>query len=198
MIAVEIKRGPEMADHRDRRTLILALAALPSLAVAPGLAQPAGGGSIHDFDFFVGSWTVHHRRLKKRLAGDNDWEEFEGTTTCQSLLGGVVNLNESFARRASGPSSGLGLRAFDAKTRVWADWYLSAADPLNLGEPGLGRFENGVGTFLSDESFEGRPVKVRGRFTSLSPDLAQWEQAFSPDGGATWETNWVMRYSRTA
>jgi hypothetical protein len=192
-----------MADHPDRRALVLALAALPSLtaslAATSSFAQPAGGGgSIHDFDFFVGSWTVHHRRLKKRLAGNDDWEEFEGTTTCQSLLGGVVNLNESSARRASAPSSGLGLRAFDAKTGVWADWYLSAADPLNLGEPGLGRFENGVGTFLSDETFEGRPVKVRGRFTSLSPDLAQWEQAFSPDGGATWETNWVMRYSRTA
>lgn len=193
-----------MTDLPDRRGVLLALAALPSLTAAlvatPGLAQPPakGGGSIHDFDFFVGSWTVHHRRLKKRLAGNDDWETFDGTTTCQSLLGGVVNLNESFARRASGPSAGLGLRAFDAKTGVWADWYLSAGDPLNLGEPGLGRFENGVGTFLSDETFEGRPVRVRGQFRSLSPDLAQWEQAFSPDGGATWEINWVMRYSRTA
>jgi hypothetical protein len=187
-----------MVHHPDRRGVMLALAALSSLPAAPSLARSAGGGSIHDFDFFVGSWAVHHRRLKKRLAGNDDWEEFEGTTTCQSLLGGVVNLNESVSRRASGPSSGLGLRAFDARTGVWADWYLSAADPLDLGAPGLGRFENGVGTFLSDETFEGRPVKVRGRFTSLSPDLAQWEQAFSPDGGATWETNWVMRYSRTA
>jgi hypothetical protein len=191
-----------MTDHTDRRAVLLALAALPTLAAAPGLAQTAGqpvaGGSIHDFDFFVGSWSVHHRRLRKRLAGNDEWEEFEGTTTCQALLGGVVNLNESSARRASGPTSGLGLRAFDARAGVWADWYLGASDPLNLGAPGLGRFENGVGTFLSDETFEGRPVKVRGRFTSLSPDLAQWEQAFSPDGGASWETNWVMRYSRTA
>ena len=187
-----------MIDHPDRRAVLLALSALPTLAAPEALAQPAAGGSIHDFDFFVGSWTVHHRRLKKRLAGNDDWEEFEGTTTCQSLLGGVMNLNESSARRPSGSSSGLGLRAFDARTGVWADWYLGASDPLNLGEPGLGRFENGVGTFLSDESFEGRPVRVRGQFRSLSPDLAQWEQAFSPDGGATWETNWVMRYSRRA
>jgi hypothetical protein len=189
-----------MTDHPDRRTVALALAALSSLAAGPSFAQSAAGtlGSIHDFDFFVGFWTVHHRRLKKRLAGNDDWEEFEGATTCQSLLGGVVNLNESFARRAGGPTRGLGLRAFDARTGVWADWYLSGSDPLNLGAPGLGRFEDGVGTFLSDETFEGRPIKVRGQFRSLSLDLAQWEQAFSPDGGASWETNWIMRYSRKA
>lgn len=193
-----------MTDSTDRRGLMrLALAGLPALtalAAAPpaAAARARAGGSIHDFDFFVGSWTVRHRRLKKRLAGNDDWETFDGTTTCQSLLGGLVNLNESQAQRPSGPTRGLGLRAYDARTGVWADWYLSGADPLNLGEPGLGQFENGVGTFLSDETFEGRPIKVRGRFTSLSPDQAQWEQAFSPDGGATWETNWVMRYSRVA
>ncbi|MDB5709204.1 MAG: hypothetical protein JWL96_1274 [Sphingomonas bacterium] len=54
----------------------------------------------------------------------------------------------------------------------------------------------GVGTFLSDDSFNGKPIRVRGRFSSLNPRLAQWEQAFSGDGGKTWEVNWVMRYSR--
>jgi hypothetical protein len=193
-----------MAAPPDRRAVALALAGLSSLAATPGFAQSTTrsqtrtAGSIHDFDFFVGSWTVHHRRLKKRLAANDDWEEFEGSTACQSLLGGMVNLNESVAQRAGGVTRGLGLRAFDARTGVWADWSLSGGDPLNLGEPGLGRFENGVGTFLSNEVFEGRPIKVRGQFRSLSPDLAQWEQAFSPDGGVTWETNWVMRYSRRA
>ena len=92
----------------------------------------------------------------------------------------------------------MGLRGFDAKTNTWADWYLDANDPSSLGVPGLGRFADGIGTFLSDETFEGRPVKVRGIFTPISSSSAQWEQAFSPDGGKTWETNWVMRYTRTA
>ena len=81
-------------------------------------------------------------------------------------------------------------------TNTWTDWYLSESKPLDLGAPGLGGFENGVGTFLSEEKLEGRPVKVRGRFTPITAGEAQLEQAFSPDSGKTWETNWVMRYSR--
>jgi len=198
-----------MTDNPDRRRIMqLSLVAIPALmalgktgsALAAELAKPAtsGAGPQHDFDFFLGSWNVRHRRLKKRLADNHDWEEFDGSTHCQSLLGGIVNLNESVSHRAGGSRRGMGLRAFDAKTNTWADWYLDANDPTSLGVPGLGRFANGIGTFLSDELFEGRPVQVRGIFTPVTPSSAQWEQAFSPDGGKTWETNWVMRYTRTA
>jgi hypothetical protein len=183
--------------RRDLLGLALATPALVGAREAFAAQAPVTGarGSIHDFDF-LGSWTVRHRRLRKRLAGNNDWETFEGTTRCQALLGGVVNLNESLARRETGPTAGLGLRAYDAKTDTWADWYLSAANPHAIDKPGIGRFADGVGTFLSDDIFEGRSIKVRGQFRSLSPTQAQWDQAFSPDGGATWETNWIMRYSK--
>lgn len=180
----------------DRRHVLqLALAALPASA----LATPAqAAGSVRDFDWFIGSWRVEHRRLRQRFVGSTDWETFQGTTTCQALLGGVVNLNESLGRRESGPFRGMGLRAHDAKTDQWYDWYLSASDPTTLGEPGIGRFEGKVGTFLSEEDIGGIATKVRGRFTSISAGEATWEQAMSRDGGASWETNWVMRYLKTA
>ncbi len=188
-------------DRSRRRLVQLSIAALSTLAA--GAAVGAGGvpvaratGSVRDFDFFLGRWNVRHRRLGRRLVRDDTWETFDGTTTCQSLLDGAVNLNESIAHRASGTTRGMGLRAFDAATGTWRDWYFSAADPTSLGVPSVGRFAHGVGTFLSDETYEGRPVKVRGIFTPIAPGEAQWEQAFSPDGGASWETNWVMRYSR--
>jgi hypothetical protein len=188
-----------------RRTIQLALAALPALlslrndnaraavTVAPGAAT---SGAQHDFDYFLGSWKVHHRKLKKRLVGSHEWVEFDGTTTCQSLLGGIANMNDSVVNSAGGPYRGLGLRAFDAKTNTWADWYLDGRDPSAIDAPGIGRFNNGVGTFLSDDIFEGRPIKVRGIFSSQSGVLAQWEQAYSADDGKTWETNWVMRHVR--
>jgi hypothetical protein len=178
-------------------TLALSAALATLGAAGDGLAQvaPRADGA-RDFDFFLGRWTVKHRRLRKRLAGSDDWEEFDGTTTCQSLLGGMVNINESVSMRGGVTSQGLGLRAFDAKTGDWADWYLSGGDPTRIDAPGIGRFANGIGTFLSDDSFEGRPIKVRGVFTPIRPGLAQWEQAFSPNGGGAWETNWVMRYTR--
>jgi len=186
-----------LAEPDRRRLLQLALLAAAVPAAGPAAAQPAASG-LRDFDFFVGTWDVHHRRLRKRLAGSNDWEEFKGTTRCQSLLGGIVNLNESTAVRETGPTNGMGLRAYDAKTHLWADWYLASGNPHSLENPGVGRFDGKVGDFFSDDTFEGKPIKVRGRFTSIADGLAQWEQAFSPDAGQTWETNWVMRYVRTA
>lgn len=155
---------------------------------------PEGTASRGDFDYFLGNWRVEHRRLRKRLAGSNDWETFGGRTHCQQLFGGLVNLNESISYRGGRTSYGMGLRAFDEPGRRWADWYLSAGDLSKIDPPLYGRFSKGVGTFLSRETFEGRPVLVRGQFASVSRDEARWEQAFSVDGGATWETNWVMRY----
>lgn len=195
-----------MTDNPERRRLLqLSLAVIPTLmtpnsaGATQSFAKPvaSGTGPEHDFDFFLGSWSVKHRRLKQRLAGSHDWEEFAGTTTCWSLLGGLANLNDSIAHRSVGTGRGLGLRAYDAKTNTWADWWLDGRNPTRIDAPGIGRFENGIGTFLSDDVFDGRPIKVRGVFSSLAPGVAQWEQAFSPDGGRTWETNWVMRYTRT-
>lgn len=157
-----------------------------------------GAGSEHDFDFFLGSWKVSHRRLKVRLANNNDWEEFGGATECRPLLGGTANLNDSIVNRPGGSYRGLGLRAYDAKTSTWADWYLSTRNPTTIDVPGIGRFANGVGTFLSDDTHDGKLVKVRGLWSHITPNSLQWEQAFSPDGGKTWETNWVMRYTRIA
>ena len=192
-------RCDNLFDPRRRRLLQGALAAIPAvMAMRPADAFAGEPGAAHDFDFFLGDWRVAHRRLRKRLAGSDDWEEFGGTTRCQSLFGGLANMNESVTQRRGRTSHGLGLRAFDPRSATWADWYLSGADPTQIGVPGVGRFAGGIGTFLSDETFEGQPVKVRGQFQSLSADVAQWDQAFSIDDGATWETNWVMRYTRTA
>jgi hypothetical protein len=92
----------------------------------------------------------------------------------------------------------MGLRAFDAKTNLWADWYLDGRNPTKIDVPGIGRFTNGIGIFLSDETFEGKPIKVRGTFSHITASSLQWEQAFSPDTGKSWETNWVMRFVRAA
>jgi hypothetical protein len=106
----------------DRRGAIqLALAAVPALlslrsesvhaAVAPAAAATVGGAE-RDFDYFLGSWMVHHRKLKKRLAGSNEWEEFDGTTTCLSLLGGIANMNDSTVNRRGRVIQGTGPACF--------------------------------------------------------------------------------------
>lgn len=189
----------------DRRHLLTLAATLPALGLsgAQALAQdpaplPEGQAARGDFDYFLGSWRVEHRRLRERLTGSDDWQTFEGRTTCQSLFGGLVNLNESVTVRDGRTSYGMGLRALDERSGRWADWYLAESDLSKIDPPLYGRFANGVGTFLANDTFEGRPILVRGQFSSVSPSEARWEQAFSPDRGASWETNWIMRYLRTA
>lgn len=196
-------------DTNRRRMMQLSLLAAASglmpfgKALGAAAAQTGGGaaaepGSTRDFDFFLGAWQVRHRRLKKRLANNHEWEEFDGVCRVQSLLGGLGNIGDSLTHRPGGSTRGIGLRAFDPDTRTWADWWLGAGTPHRIDPPGIGRFVDGVGTFLSDDHFEGRPIKVRGVFSHITPDSLQWEQAFSPDGGEHWESNWVMRYTRTA
>lgn len=192
-----------MTHDPDRRQLIqmsLLAAALPSgkaLAQSANQTMPAAGAS-GDFDFFIGTWAVKHRRLKKRLANNHDWEEFNGTCRCWSLLGGMANIDDSVVSLPGGAYRGVGLRSFDAKSGSWADWWLDGRNPHKIDAPVIGAFADGVGTFLSDDTFENKPIKVRGIFSKITPTSLQWEQAFSPDGGKTWETNWVMRYARTA
>jgi hypothetical protein len=178
----------------ERRQLMVLFAAVPGLVALGGAhAAPA---APRDFDSFLGKWQVRHRSLRKRLAGSNDWEEFSGASHWQSILGGMANFNESTVHRAGSIYRSLGIRAFDAKTNVWTDWSLSGRDPTKIVVDGVGGFENGVGIFFADDTFESKPIRVRGMFTPLSARTMQWEQAFSPDGGRTWETNYVMHHTR--
>jgi hypothetical protein len=164
----------------------------------PATATPAEPASqLHDFDFFVGNWRTHHRVLKARLAGSHEWMEFDGTINSRPLMGGYANIDETVLNKPEGTYMGVALRSFDAKTRQWSIWWLDGRTPLGpLDPPVRGGFKDGVGTFYSDEDFNGKPIRVRFLWSHITASSAQWEQAYSPDGGKTWETNWVQDVRR--
>jgi hypothetical protein len=153
--------------------------------------------SSHDFDFLAGSWKVRHRRLKERLTGCTEWEECGGTSTLRPIMGGCGNVDDNVIELPSGTYRAASVRAYDAASGQWAIWWIDGRTPHNPLDPGMrGRFEDGVGTFFADETFEGRPIRVRFLWTDITPASARWQQAFSEDGGASWETNWVMDFER--
>jgi hypothetical protein len=152
--------------------------------------------SANDFDFFHGRWTVHHRRLKDRLAGCTEWDIFGGSTAVQPLLGGAGNVDDNVIELPGGTYRAATFRAFDPATEQWAIWWLDGRHPHSVDVPMIGCFENGIGTFFADDTHQGRPIKVRFLWFRITPTSARWEQAFSPDGGKTWETNWVMDFTR--
>lgn len=154
-------------------------------------------GGINAFDARPGDWTVRHRRLKARLAGSDEWVDFDGVQTWWPTLGGAGNLDDNLFAMPGGPYGGVTLRAYDLKTGLWSIWWLDGRDPHgNLEPPMKGRFADGVGTFYADDVLRGKPIKVRFIWSNLTASTAHWEQAFSPDGGETWETNWISDFTR--
>jgi len=148
-----------------------------------------------DFDFFMGNWKVRNRRLKRILQGSDEWYEFDATVTARPVWGGLANVDEFDGEMPSGRIQGMTVRLYDPKTQQWRLYWANAARGV-IDEPVIGRFENGRGEFYNDELFEGKQIRVRYVWSKITPTSCQWEQAFSPDVGKTWETNWVMEFTR--
>jgi hypothetical protein len=157
---------------------------------------PLDPAAPNDFDFFIGRWNVAHRRLKERLTGCAEWEHFPGVCVAQRMLGGFGNVDDNLLELPAGTYRAVTIRSYDAALRTWSIWWLDGRNPGSLDVPVVGRFVDGVGSFLVDDSLNGKPIRVRFRWSCPRPDSPRWEQAFSPDAGASWETNWVMDFSR--
>ena len=150
----------------------------------------------NDFDFLVGTWKVHHRTLKKRLNGSTEWVEFEGDTVDRKILNGLGNMDENILHTQAGPVHAMTFRLFNPASREWSI-YWSTDHTGTLDVPVIGSFRDGLGEFYSQEVFEGRHIYSRFIWSRITAGSCQWEQAFSEDGGKTWETNWVMEFERT-
>jgi len=147
-----------------------------------------------DFDFIVGNWRVFHRRLNARLQGCTDWTEFRGTSSTRKILEGFGNVEDNVLQFPDGAFRAVAIRSYDVKTRSWAIWWLDGRAPHSLDTPVIGSFVGTVGTFLANDVLEGRPVRVRFIWRTNPGSNPTWEQAFSADDGATWETNWTMEF----
>jgi hypothetical protein len=152
---------------------------------------------LHDFDFLVGRWRVHHRKLKERLANNHDWIEFEGTLFSQPLMGGYANVDDDVFEVPGGTYRGVAPRSFDPTSQQWSIWWLDSRTPkAPLDPPMRGSFHNGVGTFYGDDTLNGKPVRARFIWSQITRSTCHWEQAYSPDDGKTWETNWLQDLQR--
>jgi hypothetical protein len=142
-----------------------------------------------DFDFLPGRWNVRNRRL----VGDR-WEEFDATSEAEAMLGGLGNVDHFHAPGYEGFS----LRLYDPERDLWRIWWSSTARPGRLDPPVEGRFEHGRGRFEADDVLDGAPLRMRFDWTEITGDSARWDQAFSFDGGKTWEPNWTMWLRRSS
>ena len=157
-------------------------------------AEPARDGQ-HDFDFAIGTWKTHLKRLVHPLTGSNDWAEYAGTTTCRNVWNGRANLVELAVEGPAGRIEGLSLRLYDSESHQWS-LNFSNIRSGTLSQPTIGEFKNGRGEFFDQETFNGRAVLVRFVISDITEKSVHYEQAFSDDGGKTWEVNWVATDTR--
>ncbi len=178
-------------------TLMLAAQGQEAIAVSPNsLSEFAGTSSQDDFDFFLGDWNVFHRRLKHRLQNSTDWEEFAGTTKVRRLLDGSANIDENTIELPGNPYQAMSIRTFDPEAKTWAIWWLDMRRPHSLDSPMIGEFKDGRGLFYFAGSNEGQQFIVRFIWSATDTEEPRWEQAMSIDAGATWETNWIMKFRK--
>jgi hypothetical protein len=135
----------------------------------------------HDFDFLLGQWRIRHRRLRKRGNGSTAWDEFETTQIVRPILNGFGN------------EDGTSFRLFDPGRNQWSLFAIDGCRGV-LG-PATGTFVGDTGVFEGPDA--GRPrSRVRFVWSRRQPLVPRWERSFSQDGGRTWETNWVMDFTR--
>ena len=178
-----------MANALRSLAFALLLAAAPASGQAPAAETTAGQAA---FDWELGEWATRVRVLTNPLTGEAPvWAEFEGTTLVRALLGGRANFAEPSVRSANGAIEGGSLRLYNPRTRQWNVNYAGLRDG-RLTAPVYGGFDAaGRGVFTGQDMLDGRAILVRFVMTRPSEDEAHFEQAYSADGGATWEVNWI-------
>jgi hypothetical protein len=166
----------------------------PSQSASVSAQSGARNGS-HDFDFAIGTWKTHVKRLVHPLAGSTAWAEYDGTTVCRKVWSGRANLVELVVNGPAGRIEGLSLRLYNPESHQWS---LNFSNVRNgtLSPPTIGGFKNGHGEFFSQETFNGRAVLVRFVISDITANSVHYEQAFSDDGGKTWEVNWIANDAR--
>ena len=144
----------------------------------------------HDFDFEIGTWKTHLSRRLRPLTGSTTWVEYDGTTVVRKVWNGRANLVELEVDGPAGHIQGLSLRLYNPESRQWSLNFSNSAGGT-LSPPAIGEFKNGRGEFFGQETLNGRAIYVRFVISCATPNSCRFEQAFSDDGGKTWEVNWI-------
>jgi hypothetical protein len=197
-----------MIEPRRFRDYLLLCALIAALQPLQGIAQqgsdaskaspqtaPAERDGQHDFDFEIGTWKTQLSRRLRPLTGSTEWVEYEGTSVVRTVWDGRANLVELEVDGPAGHIEGLSLRLYNPESRQWSLNFANSAGGT-LSPPVIGEFKNGRGEFFGQETFNGRAIYVRFIISDITPDSCRFEQAFSDDGGKTWEVNWIATDTR--
>lgn len=189
------------------RSTLAACSLLVALQMVSALTQSSTSSSTntrsavserdgqHDFDFEFGTWKTHLRRLQHPLTGSKTWVEYDGTTVVRKVWNGRANLVELEVDGPAGHIEALSLRLYNPESHQWS-LNFSNSGGGTMSQPTIGEFKNGRGEFFDQETLNGRAIFVRFVISDITPNSCHFEQAFSDDGGKSWEVNWIATDTR--
>src|SRR3984957_16931039 len=156
-----------------------------------------GHDGSHDFDFEIGTWKTHLSRLQHPLTGSKTWIEYDGISLVRKIWNGRANMVELEVDGPAGHVEGLNLRLYNPQSHQWSLNHANVKGGT-LIVPTVGEFKNGRGEFYDQEEFNGRMILVPKGGRDITANSCPFEQAFSDDGGKTWETNWIAVDTRVS
>jgi hypothetical protein len=194
---IEPRRVSRKSLRDSIRTCLLACSLAVILQPLQGLAQQnsdaqktAERDRQHDFDFEIGTWNTRLSRRLNPLTGSATWVEYEGTTVVRRIWDGRANLVELKVNGPAGHIEGLSLRLYSPQSHQWSLNFANSNGGA-MSQPTIGEFKNGRGEFFDQETLNARAILVRFVISDITPNSCHFEQAFSNDGGKTWEVNWI-------
>ncbi len=195
-----------MHTERYLRTCVLACIAAAILCPLQGSAEPAPASATspqavpamrdgrHDFDWDFGTWKTHQKRLLHPLTGSTTWVEYDGTDVVSKIWDGA----NSGMIEADGPAGHLEIFAVRLYNPDTHEWSINFTNPAvgAFGVPTIGGFKDGRGEFYDQELYHGRTILIRFTASEITADTCRFDQAFSADGGKTWEVNFIVTETR--
>ena len=177
---------------------LLAQCGVTSAGEAQTTTNAALHDGQHDFDFLLGSWKIHLKKRLHPLSGSNEWLEFDGTVVCRTIWNGLAEVEEF---NVDSPAKnifiqGLAVRLYNPKSHQWSIYWANQKNGAFDPSPQIGQFQNGRGQFYGQDTLDGRAIYVRFAWSNITSPAPHFEQAYSADGGRTWEVNWITEQTR--
>lgn len=204
-----MKATPGTKTRHYRRNLLFALVLFFVAYIGSGPAQTDSGAAQvgsqtttsgrdgqRDFDFALGTWKAQLKRLEHPLTGSNTWVEFDGTFVAHKVWDGRATIEEVELDTPGGHLEGLTVRLYNTQTHQWSIYWANSKNGAMDTSPQVGQFKNGRGEFYGTDTLNGKLIYVRFVWTNTNTNTPHFEQAYSDDGGKTWEVNWKTDQTR--